>query len=189
MKYFVIFALIITKCCIFFAHEPFQILLEPLWVNFVSDMNQEFGEQWILAGNITFKKKALETVHLDRIVLAWHGIPLEHLESSLYKKSLQDAFMPIDEYLICDGKWNKRQQWLTFKFNYQLHLNYTNTFYLVVTVPDELVEEFKKGSFELVPEFLPEQFKETKSAPLLCLANHESIKLATAHPPQKAPAK
>lgn len=150
-------------------HEDFKVILEAQWQN-LEDNNKkvlEFGGKWILAGKIIFKKKAKDTVHLNKIYLHWQGESIDNLIASLYRKEENEKFLPIQENLICDGCWNKTQQTLMLNFDKKHSLGLNNVFYLVLTVPDNLENTLKNGSFDLVPTYLPEPFQTcTQDQPL-----------------------
>lgn len=133
----------------------------PQWQDLESNEKKvkEFGGKWILAGSITFKKKAKDTVHLHRIYLQWNGDRIESLSGSLYKADADKPFLPIQENLVCDGVWNKCQQTLMLNFDKKETLGFANTFNVVLTVPDQLEETLKSGYFNLMPNYLPEPFK------------------------------
>jgi len=141
--------------------EDFNVILTAHWQDLESNAQkaEQFGGKWILAGSITFKKKAKDTVHLNRIYLQWEGESIENLVASLYKTETDKPFLPIQENLICDGLWNKAQQTLMLNFDKKETLGFTNTFNLVLTVPEKLEDTLKKGSFDLLPTYLPEPFK------------------------------
>lgn len=141
--------------------EDFNVILTPQWQDLESNAEnaKQFGGKWILAGNITFKKKAKDTVHLNRIYLQWEGSPIDNLVASLYKCEPDKEFLPIQENLICDGLWNKAQQTLMLNFDKKETLGFTNIFNLVLTVPENLEHTLKRGSFDLMPTYLPEPFK------------------------------
>lgn len=141
--------------------EDFQLIIEPAWQNLHSDPQNSklFGGKWILVGSITFKKKAKEAVNLNKIELHWNGEPIEDLLGSLYRKNPDKDFLPIEEFLICDGTWNKAQQTMKLDFDQKQTLGILNIFYLVLTVPETLETVVKKGNFEIVQQTLPEPFR------------------------------
>ncbi|MDR3549880.1 MAG: hypothetical protein P4L31_00565 [Candidatus Babeliales bacterium] len=141
--------------------DDFDVMLTPQWQDLESneDKAKEFGGKWILAGSITFKKKAKDTVHLHRIYLQWNGNRIESLCGSLYKAESDRSFLPIQENLVCDGVWNKCQQTLMLNFDKKETLGFANTFNLVLTVPDDLEAILKTGHFNIIPSYLPEPFK------------------------------
>lgn len=156
--------LIITSLTLLaFGNAPqndFSILLEPRWENLDQDADstQAFGGKWILAGTITFKKKAQDTVYLSQLKLRWKGVYLDKLIASLYRKDYEKKFLAIEENLVCDGCWNKAKQVLTLNFNEKEMLGPTNIYLLVLTVPEKQEPLLRKGSFELITNELPEQF-------------------------------
>lgn len=162
--------------------DDFKIILESTWKNLDSDISQsqEFGGKWILIGSITFRKKAKEVVNLEKLYLHWTGKPLNNLLGSLYKKTATHDFLPIQDCLVCDGKWNNSQQILMLDFEQKFTLGPTNTFYLVLTVPDSVEKIVKEGSFDILDSFLPEQFKECVSHEKLSLALNQHQNKTTA---------
>jgi hypothetical protein len=151
--------------------ENFQVLLEPLWKDLENNAQkaQDFGGRWILAGSITFKKRAKDTLHLNKIYLQWKGQTIDGLIASLYLKDDDEKFMPIQDNLVCDGVWSKNNQTLMLNFEEQHTLGPTNIFYLVLTVPTDLELVLKDGSFKLLPSHLPEPYK------MAARQNHLSI--------------
>jgi len=142
--------------------EDFSIILEQKWQNLErnQEKNKEFGGKWILIGSITFEKKSKEFISLDKINLRWNGDNIDNLIGSLYKKYPEKEFIPIQDNLVCDGTWNKSKQLLMLKFDNKLSLGPTTTFYLVLTVPDQIEPIIKKGSFCLEEHCLPDPFKQ-----------------------------
>jgi len=151
--------------------EKFQLIIKSTWHDLDCDSQKcdRFGGKWILVGSITFKKKAKEPVELNRLYLHWHGSPLDNLIGSLYTKNNDQDFMPIEDNLICDSVWNKTEQTLLLKFDEQQTLGFVNTFYLVLTIPQELEPIVKQGHFTIDRQRLPEQFKECTDNNRLCL--------------------
>ena len=140
----------------------FDIVIQPQWKDLEPDSEkvQKFGGKWILAGNITFRKKSKQTIHLDQLHLHWNGAPINRLVASLYKQDLDKPFCPIEKHVMCDGCWNKKKQLLKFSFNTKQTLGSKNIFCLVLTVPEDLEPTLKAGAFELVPHALPDPLKE-----------------------------
>jgi hypothetical protein len=158
--------------------EDFNVILAPQWhdLEYSQEKAKQFGGKWILAGSITFKKKAKDTVHLSRIYLQWEGLPIENLVASLYKTDSDKPFLPIQENLVCDGVWNKAQQTLMLNFEKKETLGFTNIFNVVLTVPDELEPTLKNGSFNVLPTSLPEPFKEYAHEHSLSLTFNKPLK-------------
>jgi hypothetical protein len=86
---------------------------------------------------------------------------VKHLVGSLYKKEPDRDFIPLDESLICDGRWIESKQVLQLRFNQKEYLQPTTTFCLVLTVPNGLEKVLKAGYFDLIPDTLPNQLKVT----------------------------
>jgi hypothetical protein len=170
-------SILITQILYASEFDQFNVILEPYWKDLEQEEKKEldFGGKWILAGSITFKKKAKDTVYLNHIYLHWRGKKIDHLMGSLYRKESDRKFLPIQENLVCDGLWNKSQQTLMLNFERKHNLGPINTFYLVLTVPQNLEPVLKRGSFNLMAANLPEQFK-------VC-ANKQSLTMASAKQP------
>lgn len=156
------------------SEKPCNIIMEPTWYDLECNSGRctdYFGGKWILVGTITFKKKCKDAVELTKLHLRWQGQKIDNLVSSLYTKAVdQDKFIPIENNLVCDGIWNKSKQTLMLKFDKKQHLNVTNIFHLVLTVPKELEKKLRHGSFELIENLLPEQFQEIDRGMPLALA-------------------
>ena len=127
--------------------NEFSVVLESKWENLESSTKKtkEFGGKWVLVGSITFKKNSKESVNLNEIYLNWQGETIENLVGSLYKKKSDKNFIPIQDYLICDSAWNKTKQTLILKFDEKQTLGPSTTFYLVLTIPEEIEKTVRKG--------------------------------------------
>lgn len=149
-----------SLCCGSSDFDDFKIILEPKWQNLEDNpqKNDQFGGQWILAGCITFKKKSKDVINLSTLQLHWHGPKIENLLASLYKKNLDKEFIPVEDNLICDGLWNKKEQTLILTFNKKHNLGPLNIFYLVLTVPPHLENKLKSGFFSIEKNELPMQY-------------------------------
>lgn len=160
--YLIFLILIFSSHFLHAKQEEFKIILEPKWENLEHDEHRitQFGGKWILAGSITFKKKSKEYVHLSQLTLRWNGSHLDKITGSLYEKNFEKNFYPIEDFLICDAIWNKKQQTLQFQFDQKCSLRAVNTFYLVLTVPVNQETTLKQGSFCITNDCLPNQFKE-----------------------------
>jgi hypothetical protein len=155
------------------ATEEFNIILKSKWCDLDGNCTkvQEFGGKWVLVGSITFKKRCKDPICIETISLHWNGEPLDNLLASLYKKNLEkDAFLPIEENLICDGIWNKNKQTLILNFDEKENLAPTTIFYLVLTVPESIEPILKNGFFSLEEHYLPKPFKQCAQTEKLSLA-------------------
>lgn len=163
-----------TTSILIYPIEDFKVTLQPEWTNLDHTTNdtltEEFGGKWILAGNITFKKKIKEPVYIKQIVMKWTGESINNLITSLYKKDLDKEFVPIEDNLICDGVWNKTRQTLIFNFEEKETLGPVTIFYFVLTVPDSLEPLLKTGTFCIDEQCLPAPFKEYAQNTTLSLA-------------------
>ena len=142
--------------------DEYAILIEPTWRMLDPDdfYAQTLGGQWVLVGSFTFKKRSQETVHLNKLVLQWHGPTITKLVGELYSKRPDRDFLPIEEYLVSDGMWCKTNQELVLDFRYSLTLGPINEFCLVLTLPKEVQELVKQGTFDLSLRALPIQFRQ-----------------------------
>jgi hypothetical protein len=154
-------------------HNEFELVVEPHWRNLEQKTvasAQRFGGKWILIGSITLNKKGKEHVDFNKLYLRWQGPQLDSLFGSLYRKHPHKEFLPIQENLVCDGTWSKNQQTLKLTFEQTHTLRPTNTFYLVLTVPEGIEPVIKKGRFEIVQNTLPEPYRTTHTADQLLLS-------------------
>lgn len=163
--------------------EHFDIILKSKWRNLDDNAYSiiDFGGKWILVGSITFKKKSKEPLFIDTINLHWNGELIDSVVGSLYKKNLSKEFLPIDDNLICDATWNKTKQTLIFNFEEKETLTPTTTFYVVLTIPDDLEKKLKNGYFLLEEQSLPKPFKQATQAANLSLTINcpQPIKFST----------
>jgi len=161
--------------------EPYRVILEAKWKNLQDDPQrvQLFGGKWILAGSITFKKRTSDIVFLDELQLAWEGEKLNELIGSLYEKNDKGNFLPIEKYHVCDSNWKRSTQELFLKFNEPLTLGAVNTFYLVLTVPEEVEPKIKGGKFRVSQRGLPLPYREYVKQNELCLTINDRHPVAT----------
>ncbi len=145
--------------------DAYKIVIEPKWEDLDKNDAQKtaaFGSKWILAGSITFEKKAKDPVSLHRLHLQWLGKDLANLTASLYRKLPDKDFYPIEANLVCDGVWCEKKQTIIFTFDEQKNIGPRTIFYLILTVPQdppELEYMIKQGSFSLLSHTLPEPFR------------------------------
>lgn len=140
-----------------------NITIQSRWQNLETPREMSlFNSKWILAATITFKRTATlkEPIFINRLQFAWNGPLLHSLNASLFKKAPNQPFMPIEETLLSDGKWNARSQELYFAFNDEQRLDPVTTFYIVITIPSELESIISRGKFTLVPHCLPDEIQE-----------------------------
>jgi len=184
MKYtlYVLLIFIISHACIYPDTKNFYITLDPIWKDLEHDpqKSKHFGGKLILAGKLTFKKKeSVEPIYLNHLELIWHGKKIDTLVGALYKKNLdpnKKDFIPIEDYLVCDGIWNKNKQALILNFDQKYTLGPINTFYLVLTVPESLDAILHNGSFCLEKQCLPYRLKQSLESDSLALEFKKTIK-------------
>lgn len=161
MNYGILLALILLPTLLCNAtnskQAPCTITLKPAW-NYLetnSSKEQKFGGKWIVTNTIEITKKGNIAFHLTAIHLVWKGGCLNTLQASLYKKTGDKEFLPIEDNLLCDGLWNKNEQKLLLNFDAPFQLHTTDTLYLVLTVPTMIESIVQTGHFELDHSALP----------------------------------
>ncbi len=140
---------------------PYQVSIEPLWYELDQqpEARELFGGKWLVVGKITFKYKDKEFIKLDNLLLDWTGGSIDYLLGTLYMTDVDETFLPIESYVICDSNWNKSQQMMRFNFNKPYTIDPHTTFFVVLTVPDEVEPILKTGSFMLRSVCLPPMFR------------------------------
>src|SRR5690348_14569609 len=115
MKYLILLTMMISSLQ---AYNDFELVVAPHWHNLEPALptTEKFGGKWMLVGSLTFHKKAKEQVDLNKIYLRWKGPELDSLVGSLYRKDADKQFIPLQNNLICDGTWCKKQQVLKLTF-------------------------------------------------------------------------
>ena len=140
-----------------------DITIQSRWQNLETPREMSFfNSKWILAATITFKRTSTlkEPIFINRLQFSWTGPILKSLNASLFKKTPNQPFTPVEEMVISDGKWNARTQELHFAFNDQQRLDPVTTFYIVITIPSELEQSISQGKFTLVPSCLPDELQQ-----------------------------
>lgn len=137
---------------------------------------------------LTFKKKSQDQVYLTGFKLRWEskkGEKLPLLGASLFKADSTnlDEFKPIPENLISEATWSSTHQELSFVIHDEKYmqkkiaLTGISSFYIVLVVSAELEKKLRNGCFRLVPESLPEPFRNIAMSRPLVLALHPSNEL------------
>lgn len=153
----------INGALFFIAHTIYssglEIKIEPNWHYLDNDNIKtkipNANKNWIFAATIFIKKRIEGPVVLDKLVLAWKGNCLDSLLGSLYRKKPGRRFLPLEDYVICDSIWNKKEQKLIYKFDRPISLETQTELCLVLTVPNDLENIIKSGQFELMQDELP----------------------------------
>ncbi len=137
-----------------------ELHITPEWKDLDTEAHaKEFGGKWILAATFVIKRRDKEFIRLEEIDLAWHGEEIERLTASLFRKELHRDLLPVEESLVCDGTWNRKNQILQLRFEEKEYLQPTTIYCLVLTVPDDLEKQLRKGHFDILPESLPYQLQ------------------------------
>jgi hypothetical protein len=101
-------------------------------------------EKWVWTCSLTLKSK--QPVKLNSLVLQWKGEKLHHLAAALYqKKERENAVIPIQQNLVCDGMWDPKTQQMVFEPNEKVIA--VNKYYLMVSFPKSMEHSVKKGKF------------------------------------------
>jgi len=116
------------------------------WHEFYIDDEYLQEENCAWLSSIQFKSK--NAINLKELCLNWQGtlIQSNKLSASLYtKKETNNQLLPLEQNLICDGKWNKNNQEIIFLLDEKLIA--VNKYYLVISFPENLKNHLKQGSF------------------------------------------
>lgn len=183
MKKYVMLYALVSICTVHAAQTPppkpssqaCSLCIAPSWQQ-LDESRKNFDDQWVLIGSITFRKTCIESVTLSKVNLLWHGQPLDELVASLYlKNGNEEKFMPIEENLVCDGRWNSVKQKLVFNFSKPFKLGLETTFYVVLTIPDHSEPILRNGSFSLEMRCLPQQLQHAAGTSTLSLAPDSTV--------------
>ena len=154
-------SLLMVAISIHGTEEKLSINITPTWKKLQKNhkKTKQFANQAILIGSITFKKRSNKHIWLDKLTLTWHGPHINNLFGSLYKKSPNDGFLLIEDYLICDGIWQTKQQKLILPFNHHHTLSAVETYYLVLIMPQNIEHSIRSGKFTLDHSAFPEMLQ------------------------------
>ncbi len=143
--------------------KPCEITIQSRWQDLETPRETKlFGSKWILAAEITFKRtpEIKEAIFIDRLQFSWNGPTIFNLHASLFKKTPNKRFLPLEEALLCDGKWNNNTQELYFSFDEEQRLDPITTFYIVVTIPNDIEDLLQQGNFTLINSCLPDELQD-----------------------------
>ena len=119
------------------------------WYEFKQNNPELKKENWAWISFITFKSK--QAINLKEINLKWSGkfLKTSKISASLYQKkeTTNNILIPIQKNLVCDGKWDKKNQQIIFKLNEKLVA--VNKYYLVLSFPEKIKFYLKNGNFVL----------------------------------------
>jgi len=103
-------------------------------------------EKGVWISSITLKSK--EAFKLKKFKIQWVGERIDDLSAALFvKKRSEPSVIPIEKNLICDGIWDQRNQQIIFFLNEKIIA--TNKYHLVLSFPQKLESNLKKGKFIL----------------------------------------
>lgn len=128
----------------------FSLSATVTWKDFTlsPSVDQFCPKRWVWTGMITLKSK--EPVNLQELHLQWRGEKIEKLQASLYQKKDTDRHLiPIQENLVCDGRWNAKKQNLTFFLDKKIIA--TNKYYLFLSFSEKDAPRVKHGAF-VIPD-------------------------------------
>jgi hypothetical protein len=152
---------ILAYCCITYGkQEPLELTIHKAWKSLddTAINHETYGGNLILGGTIEVIKRSHEPVFITKILLKWRGKKLDSLIGSLYKQPIDKEFLPIEEFLLCDGSWNTQDQYLIFTFTNPVLLQARTTLQLVFMIPPALESCIKSGSFEIEPFSVAKSF-------------------------------
>jgi hypothetical protein len=164
---------------------PYNVSIDPMWYELDAKTNiqKHSGEKWVVVGKITLKHTTKETIRLNTLSINWQGKPLNHLFGSLYKADATDTFLPIESYLVADSLWHKNTQNMHFNCEKPIMLDPITTFYIVLTIAEDIESCIKSGTFTIAQESLPREFQRFTQNNSDCLKF--SIKTARSYNPLK----
>lgn len=147
----------------FFTYCQIQMTLKQEWKRVDSAHTAtRYKSLWLLACTIEFKKKKTDqSLFLEKLLISWKGIQLEHLHGSLYKKHFDNEFFPLQEHLLCESSWNRQKQQIIFRFERPLVLEAETTLCLVFSVPQQIESTLKNGYFEFERNTFPAILQES----------------------------
>jgi hypothetical protein len=158
-QYFILFlsSLILINTCISIENSK-QIMLPnemlsldttSTWYEFHLNGSKLKKETYAWISFITFKSK--QAISLKQLNFKWAGklLNTDKISASLYQKkeNNNEPIIPIEENLICDGKWNQKKQEIVFHLNEKLVA--LNKYYLVLSFPENFKPKIKNGEFIL----------------------------------------
>ncbi len=129
-----------------FNHDFFSLSTTSTWKEYrlhVAHSSLD-KKKWAWACSLTLRSK--QPIKLTTLTLKWQGLPLTHLAASLYqKKEREHSVIPIEQNLVCEGKWNAQQQQLVFTLDEKIVA--VNKYHLLLSFPNKLEHRVKSGSF------------------------------------------
>jgi hypothetical protein len=146
---------------------PFELKINSTWQPLSSDSEKKktSKESYIHVGTIVLRKKTPKQMKIKRIILKWNPqrsgrlnakyFELDNLAASLYKPRYKQKILPTDEFVICDGSWDKKRQCLIFEFDEEFTLDPVNEFCLVLNIPETIKPKLHNSSFKLDERALP----------------------------------
>lgn len=161
MKQITLLMLSIISINTIHTYLEYEFSIQPHWQDLEKDSKNStlFGSKWIWAGTLTFKKRPQEQISLRSITLQWKGDTIKNLTGSLFRKEPRKPFLAVETNLVSDGVWDTKKQTLTFQFKKEEKLHPTDTFCLVLAIPDNLASTIRTGSFTIEQKTLPTAFQ------------------------------
>lgn len=150
LSLFIVGQILAEECKQIIDNAKFCLHTTSTWYEFRQNYNDDFKKEiWAWISFITFKSK--EAINLKELKLMWDGekIKTQKISASLYQKkeTSEEILKPIQENLICDGKWDKENQQIYFNLDEKLIA--TNKYYLVLNFPKKISSLLKNGKFIL----------------------------------------
>lgn len=103
-------------------------------------------KKWIWTAMIRIRSKSV--LKLQKVNLQWTGTKIKNLSASLYRKSgLIKKPILIEDFLVCDGTWNKEKQQISFLLDEKIIS--VNEYFLVLSIPKRYSQRLHQGQFVL----------------------------------------
>jgi hypothetical protein len=133
------------------AQSSLELTVHKLW-QYLDDAGidpEMYGGKLVLGGTLEITKRTQAPIFISQIRLMWKGSPLSSLVASLYKQELDKEFLPIEDFWLSDGIWNKHHQYLTLTLDKPLLLEAKTMLHVVFTLPQSIESCLQQGTFQI----------------------------------------
>ena len=156
--------------------SDYEFYFTPTWIHLDDPHHINLFDKtiWVLVGTFTIYMK--EPSYLSALSLKWVGPEPTAIHSASLYRSNGKTLKATDNYLIADGQWYRElnNQKLIFDFPNPEKLHVSNRLYLVLTITKDSEDIINKGTFQILPENLPQSLQRG--------LNHSPIYLTLAPP-------
>lgn len=123
----------------------FSFITTSTWYEYTLNTNLSVfkNEKLALIELLTFRNK--KPFQLKQIRLQWQGVQMKNIYASLYTKKEHEVLSPIEQNLVCDGRWNHESQEMIFSLDEKILS--VSKLYLVLQFPENIESDVKKGRF------------------------------------------